>query len=187
MRILGKRQKNAQFVIIGAGVLEEKMKERIKETGIEPAMSWLGRREDIQQFYNAFDAFLLPSRYEGLPVVGLESQSCGLPMFFSTAVTPEASACELGHFINLDEGAAAWAEKIIPVVEKNIPVRRSHAKEVADAGFDSKTEAEKLIKYYMDKCNITNTGGVIFANIICDNNIVVAIVPVVSGERRLVA
>ena len=38
----------------------------------------------------------------------------------------------------------------------------------------------------MDKCNITNTGLVIFANIICDNNIVVAIVPVVSGERRLV-
>ena len=144
-----KRQKNAQFVIIGAGVLEEKMKERIKETGIEPAMSWLGRREDIQQFYNAFDAFLLPSRYEGLPVVGLESQSCGLPMFFSTAVTPEASACELGHFINLDEGAAAWAEKIIPIVEKNIPVRRSHAKEVADAGFDSKTEAEKMLQYYL--------------------------------------
>lgn len=144
-----KRQKNAQFVIIGAGVLEEKMKERIKETGIEPAMSWLGRREDIQQFYNAFDAFLLPSRYEGLPVVGLESQSCGLPMFFSTAVTPEASACELGHFINLDDGAAAWAEKIIPVVEKNIPVRRSHAKEVADAGFDSKTEAEKMLQYYL--------------------------------------
>ena len=80
-------------------------------------------------------------------------------MFFSTAVTPEASACDLGHFINLDDGAAAWAEKIIPIVEKNIPVRRSHAKEVADAGFDSKTEAEKLIKYYMDKCNTTNTGG----------------------------
>ena len=64
-------------------------------------------------------------------------------------VTPEASACELGHFINLDEGAAAWAEKIIPIVEKNIPVRRSHAKEVADAGFDSKTEAEKMLQYYL--------------------------------------
>ena len=80
-------------------------------------------------------------------------------MFLSTCVTPVARACELGHFINLDDGAAAWAEKIIPIVEKNIPVRRSHAKEVADAGFDSKTEAEKLIKYYMDKCNTTNTGG----------------------------
>lgn len=143
-----KRQRNAQFVIIGAGSLEEKMKERIKVTGIESAMSWLGRREDIQQFYNAFDAFLLPSRYEGLPVVGLESQSCGLPIFFSMAVTPEASACELGHFIDLNEGAAAWAEHIIPIVERNMPVRKSHAKEVAEAGFDSKTEADKMLAYY---------------------------------------
>lgn len=60
-------------------------------------------------------------------------------MFFSTVVTSGASACELGHFINLDDGAATWAEKIIPIIEKNIPARRSHAKEVADAGFDSKT------------------------------------------------
>lgn len=148
MSEISKRQDNAQFVIIGAGDLEEKMKERIKETGIENSMAWLGRREDIQQFYNAFDAFLLPSRYEGLPVVGLESQSCGLPMFFSTAVTPEASACELGHFIDLNEGATAWAEKIIPIVAQNMPVRRSHAKEVADAGFDSKTEAAKMLAFY---------------------------------------
>ena len=151
-----KRQNNAHFVIIGAGKLEDEMKTRIKETGIEPAMSWLGRREDIQQFYNAFDAFLLPSRYEGLPVVGLESQSCGLPMIFSTAVTPEASACELGHFIDLNEGAAAWAEKIIPIVAENMPKRRSHAKEVADAGFDSKTEAQKMLSYYKTALEQTN-------------------------------
>ena len=151
-----KRQENAHFVIIGAGKLENEMKTRIKETGLELVMSWLGRREDIQQFYNAFDAFLLPSRYEGLPVVGLESQSCGLPMIFSTAVTPEASACELGHFIDLNEGAAAWAEKIIPIVAENMPKRRSYAKEVADAGFDSKTEAEKMLKYYMVALNQNN-------------------------------
>jgi glycosyltransferase involved in cell wall biosynthesis len=126
------------------------MKNRIKERGIENSMSWLGRREDIQQFYNAFDAFILPSIYEGLPVVGLESQSAGLPMFFSTAITPEASACELGHFIQLDAGAGVWAEKIILETTKNIPVRRSHAKEVADAGFDSHTEAEKLLQYYLN-------------------------------------
>lgn len=68
------------------------MKQHIKETGIEPAMFWLGRREGIQQFYNAFNAFLLYSRYGELPVVGLEIQICGSPMFFSTAVTLKASA-----------------------------------------------------------------------------------------------
>lgn len=71
------------------------MKERIKETGIEPAMFWLGRREGIQQFYNAFNALLLYSLYGDLPVVGLENQICGSPMFFSTAVTIEASALDL--------------------------------------------------------------------------------------------
>ncbi len=143
-----KRQENAQFVIIGAGGLEHKMKVRIKEVGIEDSMAWLGRREDIQQFYNAFDAFLLPSIYEGLPVVGLESQSAGLPMFFSTAITPEAAACELGVFIPLEAGAAKWAEKIIPIVEKNMPIRRSYAEEVALAGFDSRTEAKRMQKFY---------------------------------------
>ena len=60
------------------------------------------------------------------------------PMFFSTAVTLEASAWELGHFINLDDGSSALAEKIIPVVEKNISICISHAKAM--------TDAEKLIK-----------------------------------------
>ena len=130
--------------------MEQKMKERIKECGIEESMAWLGRREDIQQFYNAFDAFLLPSIYEGLPVVGLESQSAGLPMFFSTAITPEASACELGHFIPLAAGASGWAEKVIEETVKNMPIRRSHAKEVADAGFDSRTEAAKMLQFYLN-------------------------------------
>lgn len=92
MSVIYKRQKKAQFVIIGAGILGEKMKQRIKETDIEPAMFWLGRREGIWQFYNAFNAFLLSSRYWGLPVVGLENQICGSPMFFSTAVTLEDCA-----------------------------------------------------------------------------------------------
>ena len=100
-------------------------------------MFWLGRREGIQQFCSAFNALLLYSRYGELPVVGLENQICGSPMFFSTAVTLEASAWDLGQFINLDDDSSALAEKIIPVVEKNIPIRISHAKAM--------TDAEKLI------------------------------------------
>ena len=145
-----KRQDNAQFVIIGAGDMEKQMLQRIEQLGIKDSVAWLGRREDIQQFYNAFDAFLLPSLYEGLPVVGLESQSAGLPIFFSTAVTPEAAACELGVFTPLSAGAVIWAKKIIEETAKNMPIRRSHAKEVADAGFDSKVEADRMLKFYLD-------------------------------------
>ncbi len=150
MAEIRKKQDNAQFVIIGAGDMEKQMLQRINRYGIKDSVAWLGRREDIQQFYNAFDAFLLPSLYEGLPVVGLESQSAGLPIFFSSAVTPEAAACELGIYTPLSAGATIWAKKIIEETAKNMPVRCSHAKDVADAGFDSKVEADRMLKFYLD-------------------------------------
>ena len=82
--------------------------------------------------------------------MGLESQSAGLPIFFSSAVTPEAAACELGIFIPLSAGTVIWAKKIIEETAKNMPIRRSHAKEVADAGFDSRVEADRMLKFYLD-------------------------------------
>ena len=145
-----KREKNAVLLLIGDGNLKEEMLKKIDALGISKQVKYLGRREDIQQFYNAMDSFLLPSLYEGLPVVGLEAQSCGLPMFFSTEVTPEASACELSHFLNLSDSPKKWADELIKAMNENMPVRKSRAKDVAKAGFDSASEARRLQQYYID-------------------------------------
>ena len=147
---VAKKEPKAVLCLIGDGELKENMMAKIKELGIENQVDYLGRREDIQQFYNAMDCFLLPSLYEGLPVVGLEAESCGLPMFFSTEVTREANACELGHFIPLSTSEDEWADEMLKAMRENMPVRRSHAKEVADAGFDSASEALRLQKYYLN-------------------------------------
>ncbi len=143
------KEPKAVLCLIGDGELKEKVLDRIKVLGIENKVNYLGRREDIQQFYNAMDCFLLPSLYEGLPVVGLEAESCGLPMFFSTEVTREANACELGHFIELSKSDDYWADAVLKACRENMPKRRSHAKEVADAGFDSASEALRLQDYYL--------------------------------------
>ncbi len=146
-----KRQPKAHLVMIGFGDLENQMMEKVAAQGLTEKVENLGRREDIKQFYNAFDAFLLPSLYEGLPVVGLEAQCCGLPMFFSTEITKEASACdELGIFISLQDTAAVWAEKIIPIVERNMGRRRSHCDDIIKNGFDSKSESVRLLDFYMN-------------------------------------
>lgn len=147
---ISQKQANAKLVIIGAGSMENQMKKRVCEYGIEDRVEYLGGREDIKQFYNAFDAFLLPSLYEGLPVVGLESQSAGLPVFFSNNITKEASVCELGIFIDIKEKASTWANIIIAKTSENIPVRRSYAEELINAGYDSDSESERLLKFYVD-------------------------------------
>ena len=145
-----KKEPKAALCLIGDGELKEKMMSRIKELGIEDSVDYLGRKEDIQQFYNAMDCFLLPSLYEGLPVVGLEAQSCGLPVFFSTEITREAKACDLCHFIPLSASEEEWADKMLVIVKKNIPIRTGHSKDVVDAGFDSTSEALRLQRYYFD-------------------------------------
>lgn len=148
-----KLQSNAHLVLIGFGDLESKMNERIKKYGIETNVENLGRREDIKQFYNAFDAFLLPSLYEGLPVVGIEAQSCGLPIFFSTEITRETRACDMAHFISLKTPLVEWAGNIVNLVSKNMSVRRSYVDEMISAGFDSESEAKRLQRFYIDAIN----------------------------------
>lgn len=154
---IARKQPEAHFAFIGFGELEEQMWKRADELGSRDKVEYLGRREDIKQFYNAFDAFLLPSRYEGLPVVGLESQSCGLPIFFSTEITPEAKACDMAEFISLDTPMDQWADMIINKVNKNINERRSYVAEVKAAGFDSHSEAQRMQKFYLDAWNKANS------------------------------
>lgn len=148
MKEIAQKQDKAHFVIIGAGSMEQQMKTRIVNCGLDRKLSWLGRREDIKQFYNAFDAFLLPSLYEGLPVVGVESQATGLPVFFSEEVTREAGIAELGHYISLKKSAEEWANIIISETGKAMPLRRGREHDLTNAGFDAVSETERLTVFF---------------------------------------
>ena len=148
-----KQQQNAKLVLIGFGGLEEAMDNRIKDYGIKDKVFNLGKREDIVQFYNAFDAFLLPSLYEGVPVVGTEAQCCGLPIFFSTNVPKETKVCDLAYFIDLKTSVSEWARIIIEAVGGNMERRRSYDQELKSAGYDSVTESVRLQQFYLDAVN----------------------------------
>lgn len=145
-----KKQQNAILVMIGFGELEEDMGRRIASYGISDRVINLGRRDDIKQFYNAFDTFLLPSLYEGMPVVGIEAQCAGLPIFFSKNITEETTASSLAHYISLEESADDWAEYIVKTLESNVVDRNDAFKQVKQAGFDSKSEALRLQNFYFD-------------------------------------
>ena len=127
------------------------MLRRIDEYGIKDKVIYLGRREDIPQFYNAMDCFLLPSLYEGLPVVGVEAECCGLPVFFSTEIPEESTACkDLGFFLDLSQGAQQWARCIVEKTNALKETRRDRSEDVKKAGFDSKSEGIALAQYYLD-------------------------------------
>ena len=142
-----KIEKSAKLLLVGDGDLREKVLKKIDDLGIRENVLYLGRREDIKQFYNAMDGFLLPSLYEGLPVVGVEAECCGLPMFFSTEIPEESSPCaDLGVFVSLEKSAPEWAKVVLEKVKQT--ERKDHSTEVKNASFDSVTEVGKLLGYY---------------------------------------
>ena len=146
-----KLEPKARLLIIGDGDLREKMLEKINTYDIRDKVIYLGRREDIQQFYNAMDVFLLPSLYEGLPVVGIEAECCGLPVIFSNEIPAESSPCnDLGMFINLKKKHNYWAKAVLSKARKSITNRYSHDRQLIESGFDSINEGTKLTEYYIN-------------------------------------
>ena len=147
VRDLCKLNPKAKFLLIGDGEYKEQMLSYMDTNNFADRVIYLGRREDIVGYYQAMDCFLLPSLYEGLPVVGLEAQCADAEVFFSSEITPEASFCESGHYLSLTDGAEKWAQQIDAAC-KCEKTRISHAAECAGSGFDSRCEAQRLQDYY---------------------------------------
>lgn len=138
-----KVEKDASLMLIGEGELEQEVKDKVKKLGIEDKVLFLGRRADAYRYYQAMDLFLLPSRYEGLPVVGVEAQACGLPCVFSDCVTEEAKL--LNSTVYVSGGIGEYVEKVVEGLKVK---RKDTSKEMREAGYDIKEEAGKLLEFY---------------------------------------
>lgn len=137
------------LVLVGQGELEQDMKNKVDRLGLTDCVEFLGARNDVPTLLKEFDVFLLPSLFEGLPLVGIEAQAAGLPMVTSTTVTPETDITGNVTFLPLELPASEWAKKILEI--NSSFVRRDMAKEVRDAGYDIKQTAEWLQQFYLDK------------------------------------
>lgn len=137
--------KNAELVLVGDGPMKTEIELKVKKLGLIDKVHFLGMRNDIEKILQAMDIFILPSLFEGLPVIGIEAQASGLPMIVSDTITKELNLGNVS-FISLNDGPDIWANKI---ADYKVEVNRSRAyKKVATLGYDINNEAKKLQEYY---------------------------------------
>lgn len=147
-----KKNPHMALLLVGDGPLRPAMEEKVRKLGLTDHVKFLGLRNNVQDFYHVMDILVLPSHYEGLPVVGVEAQANGLPCLFSTKVTKETRLTHSAQFLDLEAGASMWAEEIISIkCERN----KKAGDELRQAGFEIYKEAEKLVKFYIE----LSTGG----------------------------
>lgn len=107
-----RKNSNAVLFIIGNGKLENKLEQYIKEKGISKKVIHISGVTSTEKFYSAFDVFLLPSLYEGLPVVAIEAQASGVTTLLSENIDPSVKYAQNTFLISVFKGTQPWINKI---------------------------------------------------------------------------
>lgn len=155
---LTKRHPGAMLLLAGDGPLRPEMEKRATELGIADSVKFLGVRSDVPRLMQAMDCFVMPSLYEGLPMVLVEAQAAGLPCLISDVIPCD---CDIeGGSVereNLKSCAVVWVSRIeaILAAERN---RAMGAGAVRAAKFDSRETAAWLQGFYLSAASGVRNG-----------------------------
>jgi len=142
-----KMDNSAVLMLIGEGELVDTVREKVRSLNLEKSVLFLEPKENINDYYQAMDVFVLPSHYEGFGIVALEAQAAGVPTICSDKVPNVTRLSEDIEYISLDTPADKWAEAIM--LRKNAG-RKNSIDYIRKKGYDIKVEARKLEDIYIN-------------------------------------
>ena len=146
-----KRGKKIRILCAGNGNQEyiDKVQETIKSKDLHKHMKMLGVRKDISELLRKSKAFILPSLYEGMPLVLIEAQASGIHCVSADTFSKEVDfGINAVEWLSLRAGAEKWADAIESAVEKERKEKTIVVNAIEEKGFDSRSFTEKLCELY---------------------------------------
>lgn len=141
-----------KLLVVGAGGLEQQIRDGLVAEGLTDCVELLGRRDDIYQLMAMADVMILPSLYEGLPTVAIEAQAMGLYSLLADTITPE---CDMGlglvRQLPIDGDAGAWAEAIAGCREVPTPPRGQIDQALLRNAYTAQSSAERYVRTLRQK------------------------------------
>ena len=142
---------NVVFVFAGDGTLRQELETQVNELGLQENFRFLGFRKDVKELLFAFDVFVLPSLFEGLPNVILEAMASGRPIV-ATAVdgTPELIEHNETGLLVPPKSPHALQEQILNLLENEEKGSKlvQQAKEMAKQKFSFDQQFRKFEEVY---------------------------------------
>lgn len=137
------------LLVVGSGDMLEDMKRKVKQCGIENDVIFAGNRSDMARVLKTFDCFVMPSyNFEGLPVVLVEAQACGLPCFVSDNVPKEANIINNMIFLSINESSYKnWVDRINHSGRKG---KEECLAKFRENGYDLSLSADNLLDIYKE-------------------------------------
>ncbi|PSA97674.1 glycosyltransferase family 1 protein [Bacillus halotolerans] len=146
---LKKRGVRFQMILAGDGPLREQMEEEARRLNLLSDVLFLGTEEHIHELMRTFDVFVMPSLYEGLPVVLVEAQASGLPCIISDTITEKVdTGLGLVKRVSLSKPMDIWAETIVRAAAAGRPKRELVKDTLAKLGYDARRNVGALMNLY---------------------------------------
>lgn len=142
-----KSEPNSLLMLVGVGEKEEEIKKQVHEFDIDSKVKFLGNRNDVNELYQVMDVFVMPSFFEGVPVVGIEAQFSDLPCIFSDKVPEEVRFNTKTKFVPLGATVVEWVNAIR---ESENLKRNSERESLKNSQYDIKMAHSILENYYLN-------------------------------------
>lgn len=118
LKKLVNEDKKYKLILVGDGILKKQLEKEVKNNQLNENVVFMGIREDIPEIMHLFSIFLFPSKIEGLGIVAIEAQACGIPCIVSETIPKEVDMkIGLVKFKNLDK--YLWIEAIKEIRRNN--------------------------------------------------------------------
>lgn len=142
---------DAKLFFVGDGPLRGAMEAACNDN--RDHIIFTGYMDCVSEFLQAMDGMILPSLFEGLPLVTLEWQINGLPSILSSNVTKECVLTEFTKQLPLECAASHWAEILVSMVEKRNRNQDAltGAENVRKAGYNIMDNAKVLRQIYLEE------------------------------------
>lgn len=140
---------DSRLLLIGQGEKEAELMSLADSLGIREKLIHIPSTDRVQDYLCMMDVFLLPSLFEGLPVVGVEAQASGLPCVFSDRITKQTAITDLANFMSLEQTPREWAELALSLAKSRDEKRCEYAGLVREQGFDIEDTAKWLQNFYL--------------------------------------
>ena len=146
-----KRNKNVKLLLIGKEDAEQKIRTKVQSLDLSDRVIFAGVQEKTEQFYQAMDLFLMPSLFEGLPLVLVEAQASGLQCLISDRIPSECILSQvLVSVCSLSSDAATWADHALSLLPCQ---RHDHSNDIAEKGYDIQRTVGWLSAFYCEKAS----------------------------------
>lgn len=141
-----KRNPDSRLLLAGEGEDKPFLVRKAEGLHIADKVLFYGTTGHVERLLWAMDAFVFPSRFEGLGIAAIEAQAAGLPVVCSEHIPPEVHITPNIRSLTLRAGAAAWSEAL----ERTVPVRERESlpEAVRCAGFHIADQSRRLEMIY---------------------------------------